>query len=111
MSDLDTQTRLARLKECFPTVEALAQWLDVAETTIHRTVDEEDEYTPDSDTCEKIRRAHEQIQKEHSAGIDAVSYALQTIERIREGTMTDEKLDNVERVLQQKADDLNTAYA
>jgi hypothetical protein len=60
---------------------------------------------------DKTRKLHEQIQKEHAAGLDAVSYALQTIERLRNGNLTDQHLDSVEQVLQQKADDLNAAYA
>jgi hypothetical protein len=59
----------------------------------------------------EVTRAHKQIQKEHAKGLDAVSYALQTIERLRAGEITDEHLDNVEDVLQGIADDLNTSYA
>jgi len=111
MSDLDTKERLARLKMAFSTIDALADWLGMSASTILRTLDEEDDYTPDTDNRNKIRKAHEQIKEEHKAGLDAVRYALQTIERLRNGTITDEHLDNVEQVLQQKADDLNTAYA
>jgi len=111
MSDLNTKEKLTRLKMAFPTADALGEWLGMSASAIRRTLDEEDDYAPSTDTRHKIRKAHEQIQKEHAAGIDAVRYALQTIERLRNGTLTDEHLDNVEQVLQQKADDLNTAYA
>ena len=33
--------------------------------------------------------------KKHAAGLDGVSYALQTIQRLRNSTITDEHLDNV----------------
>jgi len=111
MSDLDTKERLARLKMAFPTADALGEWLGMSASAILRTLDGEDDYVPSTDNRHKIRKAHKQIQKEHAAGLDAVSYALQTIERLKTGTITDEQLDNVQDVLQEKADDLNTAYA
>lgn len=111
MSDLTVKQRLARLRECFPSDEVLCDHLDCKLGTLRKIMSDEKSPWDYTDVANKAKRLHEQIQKEHAAGLDAVSYALQTIERIRAGTMTDEKLDNVEKVLQQKADDLNTAYA
>ena len=107
--DLGTQERMARLRECFPSDEALADWLGFNRMTILKAAKGEDDVH--QDVHERVEKAHTQIQKEHAAGLDAVSYALQTIQRLREGTLTDEHLDNVEKVLQKKADDLQTAYA
>lgn len=111
MSELSIEARLARLREAFPSDQALADTLDTAEGTINGLANgnKDIQHYPDVET--KARRLHKQIQKEHKAGLDAVSYALQTIERLKAGTITDEKLDNVQQVLQQKADDLNKRYA
>jgi hypothetical protein len=111
MSDLDTKERLARLRECFPTDAVLADKLSCDEKTVTACAGGAKDLSTLPDVQTKIDRLHEQIQKEHAAGLDAVSYALQTIERLKQGTITDEKLDNVQEVLQQKADDLNNAYA
>jgi len=111
MSDLDTKERLARLRECFPTDAVLADKLSCDEKTVTACAGGSKDLSTFPDVQTKIDRLHEQIQKEHAAGVDAVRYALQTIERLRNGNLTDEHLDNVEQVLQQKADDLNTAYA
>jgi len=111
MSDLDTKERLARLRECFPSDDVLADEIGCATDTLRNVTRGDHELQVHADLTTAIDRLHEQIQKEHTAGLDAVSYALQTIERLRNGNLTDQHLDNVEQVLQQKADDLNTAYA
>jgi len=111
MSDLDTKERLARLQMAFPSDEALADRLSCNADTIRKLARGSADIGDYPDLSSKIDRQHEQIQKEHAAGLDAVSYALQTIERLKAGAITDEKLDNVQSVLQKKADDLNTAYA
>lgn len=111
MSDLDTKERLARLQMAFPSDEALADRLSCNADTLGKLARGSADIGNYPDLSSKIERQHEQIQKEHAAGLDAVRYALQTIERLKAGTITDEKLDNVQSVLQKKADDLNTAYA
>jgi len=111
MSDLDTKERLARLQMAFPSNEALAERLNSSANTIAKVAGGTNDISEYPDLSRKIDRLHEQIQKEHTAGLNAVSYALQTIERLRNGNLTDDHLDNVEQVLQKKADDLNTAYA
>lgn len=111
MSDLDTKKRLARLQMAFPSNEALADRLGCNANTIGKLAGGSADIGDYPDLSRKIDRQHEQIQKEHAAGLDAVSYALQTIERLRNGNLTDQHLDDVEQVLQQKADDLNAAYA
>ena len=109
--ELGTKERLARLRMAFPSDEALSRQLSCQTKTIRKVARADGSVSDRYDLATKIERLHEQIQKEHQAGLDAVSYALQTIQRLREGTLTDEHLDNVESVLQQKADDLQTAYA
>jgi hypothetical protein len=111
MSDFDTKERLARLQMAFPSNEALAERLGCHTNTIGKLVGGSADISDYPDLSRKIDRQHEQIQKEHAAGIDAVRYALQTIERLQNGNLTDEHLDNVEQLLHQKADDLNAAYA
>jgi len=111
MSDFNTQTRMARLRECFPDNQTLADVLGIKRGTVTNIANgaASDKHRPD--VQEKTRRLHEQIQKEHTAGLDAVSYALQTVQRLKQGTITDEHLDNVEKVLQKKANDCNPRYA
>jgi hypothetical protein len=111
MSDFDTQTRMARLRECFPDNETLADHLGIEPNTVVKIANGTTSSTTRPDVQQKTRKLHEQIKKEHTVGLDAVCYALQTIERIRAGTMTDEHLDNVQQVLEQKADELNSGYA
>jgi len=111
MGDLDTKERLARLQMAFPTNEVLAGELGCHKKTLDNIRSGSTDLGDYPDLMRKIDQLHEQIQKEHTAGLDAVSYALQTIERLRNGNLTDDHLDNVEQVLQQKADDLNNAYA
>jgi len=112
MSDeLGTKDQVARLRMAFPSDESLARQLPCQPKTIRKVARADSSVSDRYDLATKIDRLHEQIQKEHAAGLDAVSYALQAIQRLREGTLTDEHLDNIEKVLQQKADDLQTAYA
>jgi hypothetical protein len=111
MSDLDTEQRLERLRMAFPSDEALADTLSCSPHTISDVSSKDANLNKYPDLSAKIDRLHEQIQKEHAAGLDAVHYALQTIQRLREGSLTDEHLENVESVLQEKADTLNSTYA
>jgi len=111
MGDLDTKERLARLQMAFPTNEVLAGELGCHKKTLDNIRSGSTGLGDYPDLMRKIDQLHEQIQKEHTAGLDAVSYALQTVQRLKQGTITDEHLDNVEKVLQKKANDLNTAYA
>lgn len=108
---MDAETKLQRMSLCFETRAALADFVRLEPGTVNQILADGFEVPSGSHVENKIERGYEQLQKEHQAGIEAVSYALQTIERVRAGTLTDEQLDNVETVLQKKADDCNTAWA
>jgi len=113
---LSTQERLHHLKLAFPSNEALAEWLNCSQSTIEKVADGEREAS--TDFTRKVKRHHEQIQKEHHAGLDALSYTIQTMEWLRQSVLTEEqqerhseKLSRIDRILQQKADEVQTAYA
>jgi hypothetical protein len=111
MSDLDTKERLARLRECFPDNVSLAHQLGCDAKTIAGVAGGSKDLADYPDLSTKIDRLHEQIQKEHAAGLDAISYAMQLLEAAEAGTLTEEKIQQMRKILEGMTDDLNTAHA
>ena len=117
MSDeLSTQERLARLRLAFPSDQALADWISCHQDTIHAIVN--GKRAAGADLAHKVQKRYEQVRREHQAGLDALSYTIQTMEWLRQSVLTEEqqerhseKLSRIDRILQQKADEVQTAYA
>jgi len=107
MSDFDTQTRMARLRECFPSVNQLAETLGCEAATVSRIANGKQPAEKHPDLEDKTRKLHEQIQNEHTAAKSMDATFQQSIMLIRQADTMDEVneiVDRTEQVLDKQRD-------
>jgi len=114
MSDPQTKHKLERLRVCFPSDAVLAEQLSCELGTLRKITSGQRGVWDDTDIGHAVESLYEQVQNEDAAGIDAVLYTIQTLEWLESKVLTEgqkeqygQKLDNLRRVLQKKAEMCN----
>lgn len=94
LAERDWQSALARLRECYPSDDALSRELGYERNRVRIVADNPSE--AGEDMKEAIMALHHQIKDEHIAKDQAAITLLQTITWIEDEILTDEQLHVIE---------------